>query len=209
MVRSGHQFGAGRPLRPIIVGTYIIRRLIGAVIMLFIVSAITFSIFFVVPRLAGATPGDLAARYVGRTASPEQVAEAAERLGFTDPLYVQYGRWAAGIVTGTERDYGPGVENCPRPCLGYSYRTNNPVWPDLLDRLPVTMSLAAGASVIWLLSGVAVGVVSALRRGSFFDRAAMGVALGGVSLPIFWTGLMSLAVAIRRSRRTRSCGRAT
>jgi peptide/nickel transport system permease protein len=176
------------------VGTYIVRRLIGAVIMLFIVSAITFSIFFVVPRLAGGTPQDLAARYVGRTSSEQQVAEAAERLGFTDPLYVQYGRWASGIVVGTERNYGPGVEKCPPPCLGYSYRTNNPVWPDLLDRLPVTLSLVAGASVLWLLSGVAVGVLSALRRGSVFDRAAMGVALGGVSLPIFWTGLMSLAI---------------
>ena len=66
--------------------------------------------------------------------------------------------------------------------------------PDLLDRLPVTLSLAAGAAVLWLVGGVSVGVLSALRRGSVFDRAAMGVALAGVSLPIFFTGLLSLAI---------------
>jgi peptide/nickel transport system permease protein len=68
------------------------------------------------------------------------------------------------------------------------------VLPDLLDRLPVTLSLAAGAAVLWLLGGVSVGVLSALRRGSVFDRAAMGVALAGVSLPIFFTGLLCLSI---------------
>ena len=58
----------------------------------------------------------------------------------------------------------------------------------------MTLSLAVGAAVIWLLAGIATGVLSALRRGSVFDRAAMGVALAGVSLPIFFTGLLSLAI---------------
>ena len=84
--------------------------------------------------------------------------------------------------------------HCPAPCLGYSFINQNPVLPDLLDRLPVTLSLAAGAAVLWLVGGVSVGVLSALRRGSVFDRAAMGVALAGVSLPIFFTGLLSLAI---------------
>ncbi|MEV0970597.1 ABC transporter permease [Microtetraspora glauca] len=174
--------------------TYIIRRLIWAAAMLTIVSIVTFAIFFLVPRLAGATPESLATRYVGRTANAEQVKIAAEKLGFYDPLVVQYGRFAKGIVAGSEYDYGPGVEQCPAPCFGYSFLTRLPVWPDLLDRVPVTMSLALGAAVIWVLAGVATGVVSALRRGSFFDRAAMTIALGGVSLPIFFTGMASLVV---------------
>src|SRR5205807_1140635 len=66
--------------------------------------------------------------------------------------------------------------------------------PDLLKRLPVTMSLAGGAAIIWLLGGVFAGVVSALKRGTGVDRAAMGVALAGVSLPIFFTGLLSLSI---------------
>ena len=73
------------------------------------------------------------------------------------------------------------------------FQTKTAVWPDLLDRAPVTFSLAAGASILWLIGGVTVGIISALRRGFFFDRAAMSIALGGVSLPIFFTGLMCLA----------------
>src|SRR5262245_13766603 len=140
-------------------GTYIIRRLIGAVLMLVIVSMITFAIFFVVPRISGATGEDLASRYVGRTFSEEQIAVAAERLGFNDPLPIQYGRWVKAIVVGADYDYGTGVERCPAPCFGYSFINRSPVWPDLLDRMPVTFSLALGASIIWLISGVAVGVL--------------------------------------------------
>jgi peptide/nickel transport system permease protein len=165
---------------------------VGALLMLVIVSMITFAIFFVVPLVAGGSPDSLAARYVGRTAGTEEVAQAAERLGFNDPLPVQYGRWIKGIVVGAEYDYGPGVERCPAPCFGYSFINQQPVWPDLMDRLPVTASLAIGAAIIWLLAGVATGVLSALRRGSFFDRAAMSVALSGISLPIFFTGIVTL-----------------
>jgi peptide/nickel transport system permease protein len=173
---------------------YIVRRLIGAVLMLFVVSVCTFSIFFVVPRLAGDSPQTLAARYVGKTANEAQVEAAAVRLGFTDPIPVQYAHWVKAVFVGADYDYGPGVERCHAPCFGYSFITNQPVWDDLMDRLPVTLSLAVGASIIWLLGGVAVGVVSAIRRGTVFDRAAMGVALGGVSLPIYFTALLSLAV---------------
>lgn len=171
-----------------------IRRLIVAVLMLFVVSAVAFSIFFLVPRLAGASADDLASRYVGKSAGAKQIHETAVRLGFTDPIYVQYGRFVKGIFVGEDFDTGPSVAHCPAPCLGYSYLNQAPVLPDLLDRLPVTASLAAGAAVIWLLAGVATGVLSALRRGSVFDRSAMSVALAGVSLPIFFTGLLSLSI---------------
>ncbi len=173
---------------------YIIRRLLAAVLLLIIVSMVTFAIFFLVPRIAGATPEDLASRYAGKTADAAQVHELAVKLGFTDPIYVQYARFAKGIVVGEDFSTGPTTVHCPAPCFGYSFLTQNPVWPDLLDRLTVTISLAVGGGLLWLLAGVATGVVSALRRGSFFDRAAMGVALAGVSLPIFFTGLLSLSI---------------
>jgi peptide/nickel transport system permease protein len=176
------------------VASYLIRRVIGALFMLLIVSMVTFAIFFLVPRWAGGSAENLAARYVGRTADATEIAAAAERLGFNDPIYVQYWDWLQGIFVGATYDLGPGPEHCPAPCFGYSFISRSPVWPELLDRMPVTFSLALGAAVIWLVSGVAVGVLSALRRGTFFDRAAMGVALAGVSLPIFFTGLMSLAI---------------
>jgi peptide/nickel transport system permease protein len=173
---------------------YIIRRLLAAVLLLFVVSVVTFGIFYLVPRLAGATPEDLASRYVGRTAGAEQVKLMTEKLGFNDPLWVQYGRFAKGIVVGADYNTGPTTVHCPAPCFGYSFITQNPVWPDLVDRMTVTLSLASGAAVIWLLTGVATGVISALRKGTIFDRSAMGVALAGVSLPIFFTGLLSLSI---------------
>jgi peptide/nickel transport system permease protein len=173
---------------------YIIRRLAAAILLLFIVSAVTFSIFYVVPRLTGATPETLATRYVGRTATAGTVHEIAQKLGFYDSPFVQYGRWVKGIFVGENYDYGGGVEYCPAPCLGYSYITKQAVMPELLDRAPVTASLAAGASVIWLVCGVATGVISGLYKGSFFDRTAMTIALAGVSSPIFFTGLIALTV---------------
>jgi peptide/nickel transport system permease protein len=106
---------------------------------------------------------------------------------------VQYWNWLKGVLVGAEYDYGAGVEHCPAPCLGYSFITKQPVWPELLDRAPVTISLTVGAAIIWLVAGVTIGVISALRRGTAFDRGAMGIALAGVSLPIFFTGLIALA----------------
>jgi len=164
------------------------------VILLFVVSAVAFSIFFLVPRLAGETPDDLASRYVGKSAGAAQIHATAVTLGFTDPVYVQFGRFAKGIFVGADYDTGPSVEHCPAPCFGYSFLSQQPVLPDLLNRLPVTLSLASGAALLWLVGGVATGVLSALKRGSGFDRSAMGLALAGVSLPIFFTGLLSLSI---------------
>ena len=174
--------------------TYLIRRIVAAIVLLFVVSVITFSIFYLVPRFAGATPESLATRYVGRTADVETVQLTAERLGFYDPIWVQYGRWAKGIVAGAEYDMGAQQVECPAPCFGYSFITRQAVFPELLDRARVTFALAIGASFLWLVTGVSIGVLSALKRGSFFDRFAMIFALAGVSMPIFWTGLMALSI---------------
>jgi peptide/nickel transport system permease protein len=172
---------------------YLIRRLFAAVLIMLVVSMITFVIFYGFPRLAGATPEALATRYVGRTANAATVHEIAKSLGFYDPIWVQYWHWLKQVFLGGSYDIGTSVEHCAAPCLGYSFQDDTPVWPELINRAPVTLSLAVGAAAIWLVFGVAVGVLSALRRGSVFDRAAMTVALGGVSLPIFFTGLISLA----------------
>jgi peptide/nickel transport system permease protein len=173
---------------------YIVRRLFVAVILLFVITAVAFSIFFLVPRLAGASADDLASRYVGKSAGAAQIHQTAVHLGLTDPIYVQYGRFAKGIFVGSNYDTGPSIDHCPAPCLGYSFVNQTPVWPDLLSRIPVTLSLAAGGAALWLVGGVAIGVLSALKRGTVFDRTAMGIALAGVSLPIFFTGLLALSI---------------
>jgi peptide/nickel transport system permease protein len=174
--------------------TFLIRRLIAALALLVIVSMVTFAIFFLVPRLTGATSADLASRYVGKSAGAEAIHEVEIRLGLNKPLAIQYWNFVKGIVVGAHYNFGPSKVYCGPPCFGYSFINQTPVWPDLLDRMPVTLSLAAGAAVIWLLFGVTTGVVSAIKRGSVVDRLSMGIALAGVSLPIFFTGLLSMAL---------------
>lgn len=163
-------------------------------LLLLVVTLVTFGIFFEIPKLAGQTTDQLAAAYVGKAPTAEAIHDTKIRLGLDQPLVVQYGRFVKGIVAGESFDNGPSKEWCPPPCLGYSFRTSQPVLPQIMDRAPATISLAAGASVIWLVSGVGIGIVSALRKGSVLDRTFMTVALAGVSLPIYFTGLVSLAV---------------
>lgn len=162
--------------------------------MLLLVSLVTFGIFFWLPKLAGQTTDQIAAGYVGKAPSPEAIQDTKDRLGLDDPVVVQYGNYLKAIVVGKDFKAGPVTDHCPAPCLGYSFRSSQPVLETLLDRAPATVSLAAGAAVLWLAGGITVGVVSALRRGTLWDRMAMIVALSGVSLPIYFTGLVSLAL---------------
>jgi peptide/nickel transport system permease protein len=151
---------------------YVIRRLLWIVVLLLLVSAITFVVFYVLPS------ADPAALRAGRQADPQLIQQIRHQLGLDDPIYVQYFDYMRGIVLHFD--------------FGFSYENNTPVRELIFDRLPATVSLALGAAVIWLVSGVAVGIVSAVRRGSLLDRAAMGGALLAVSAPVYWLGLITL-----------------
>jgi peptide/nickel transport system permease protein len=176
------------------VTAYIIRRVFAAVILLLVVSAVTFAIFFLVPRLGGQTTDQLATQYVGKDANPESVLAIKKNLGFDLPLYEQYWHFLKALVLGADYSFGPDPTHCNAPCFGYSFKTHVEVWPQLKDRIPITFSMAIGAAVIWVVTGVSIGVLSALKRGSVFDRISMGVALTGVSLPIFFTGILVLGL---------------
>jgi peptide/nickel transport system permease protein len=171
---------------------FIIRRLIAAIFLLIVVSMIVFAIFFLLPRLAGRTTYGLATQYVGRNPTPATVHQVEQQLGLNAPIYLQYGRFLKAIVFGEHYTAGPVSAYCPPPCFGYSFKSQLPVWPQMVSDLPVTVSLAAGAAVLWLVGGVTIGVISALKRGTILDRVSMGVALLGVSLPVFFTGLIAL-----------------
>jgi peptide/nickel transport system permease protein len=177
--------------------TFIIRRLISAVVLLLIVSLVTFCIFFLVPKLAGQTTDQLAAQYVGKSPDPASLHAIEAKLGLDQPLYEQYWHFIKAIVAGADYNNGPDVSHCPAPCFGYSFKNSLPVWPQMMSVLPVTLSLAIGAAIIWLIFGVGIGVLSALRRGSVLDRSAMTVALAGVSLPVFFTAVLSLTIFSR------------
>ncbi|RKS08246.1 peptide/nickel transport system permease protein [Nocardiopsis sp. Huas11] len=176
--------------------TYILRRLGAGLLLLAVVTMVTFAIFYVVPRWAGRTTEQLATMYVGRAPTPEAIQATIDRLGLDKPVAVQFYEFVRGIFFGAEYRFGRETIECSAPCFGYSFQTYQEVFPEIVARLPVTVSLAIGAGVIWLVGGIAVGVVSAVWRGSLFDRLAMGVALAGVSLPIFFTGLLSLAFLV-------------
>ncbi|MFF3764977.1 ABC transporter permease [Streptomyces sp. NPDC001922] len=170
---------------------YLIRRLAAVVLMLLVVTLVTFGIFFMIPKLTGSDP---AAMFIGKQADPAAIEGVRQKLGLGDPILVQFWEFVRGIFLGRDYVGGGSSIHCAAPCFGYSFRNEQAIWPVLLDRLPVTLSLAAGACVLWLLGGVTTGIVSALKRGSLLDRSAMSIALAGVSLPIYFTGLLSLAI---------------
>jgi len=172
--------------------TFIVRRLIATVFLLIVVSMITYAVFFLIPRLAGQNAYQLASEYAGSNPTRATVIAIETNLGLNQPINVQYGRFLSGLVFGEHYNTGPNTTYCPPPCFGYSFKSQQPVWPMMVSSMPVTISIVAGAAILWLVGGVTIGVISALKRGTVFDRFSMGLALAGVSLPIFFTGLISL-----------------
>jgi peptide/nickel transport system permease protein len=172
---------------------YLIRRIVNAILTLLAVTLVTFFVFFMVPKITGNDPALL---YIGKQADAKAVQGIRIKLGLNDPILVQYGKFVKGLVAGRDYANGPDVQHCPAPCLGYSFKTNQEVWPLLVSDLPVTLSLAVGAAVVWVLMGVVFGVISALRRGTILDRTVMTIALGGVSLPIYFTGQLALLIFV-------------
>ena len=151
---------------------YIIRRLLWAIAMLVIVSALTFLIFYAFPS------ADPAALRAGRQATPELIAQIRHALGLDRPVYDQFGIYMKNLVLHFD--------------LGYSYQNNVSVRSEIFSRLPATLSLTAGAVVVWLLIGIPIGILSAVRPRSLLDRFAMGGALVGISAPVYWLGLVGL-----------------
>lgn len=164
-------------------GAYILRRVIAMLLMLVAMSMIVFLLF-------AALPADPARLTCGKACTPQVIEANRKRLGLDKPLYEQYYAFAKGIVAG--RTYGSGTATfeCPAPCLGYSFSKGEDVTTLIKNTFPVTAQLALGAFVLWIVTGVSVGIVAALRRGRWQDRTIMGVALVGYSFPSFFIGLL-------------------
>lgn len=160
---------------------YLIRRTLWSITMLIAVTALVFVIFFVLPGAAG-NAGDskyppVAIRIAGKQPSPATIEAIIDRLGLDRPVHEQFFSYLGNAAQGD---------------LGYSYQTEEPVTQAVLRRLPPTIGLALGASVLWLLLGCTIGVISALKRRTIWDRASMIGALAGVSMPVFWIGLIAV-----------------
>jgi peptide/nickel transport system permease protein len=158
----------------------ILRRLVWLGLLVLIITALTYTLFFVVP-------GDPAVQAVPKGASPQTIADVRHRMGLDQPLWRQYLNFIHGpdlIGNG----HSSGILNVP-PNLGYSFKNQEPVLDTIADRLPVTISLAAGAIVLWLFFGLTVGVLAAIYPRTLRDRISMGIALVGVATPQFLLGI--------------------
>ncbi|AMJ49979.1 peptide ABC transporter (plasmid) [Cereibacter sphaeroides] len=151
---------------------FLIRRMVSAVPVLFVVSLVTFAIIAIVP-------GDVTAELAGAEATAEQRAVIRDQLGLNQPLYQQALRWYGNLLQGD---------------LGHSYLLNMSVTDAVLERLPVTLSLAGLALVLAVVLGVLLGVLAAIRHDSWVDQGTMSVALIGLSVPDFWLGLIMISV---------------
>jgi peptide/nickel transport system permease protein len=156
---------------------YVVRRLLWVVLVVLIITAFTYVLFFVMP------PTDPAVQFAGKNPTPDQIAEVRKQFGLDKPVWAQYGLFLRHLLAGDEYGW---------PGLGFSFVTRSPVRDQLLDRLPVTIQLAFGAALVWLCIGIPIGIVSAIKRRSLLDRATMLAALFFVSAPVFWLGLVAL-----------------
>ena len=155
--------------------SYIARRLVLTLPVLFGVATLVFSLIHLVP-------GDPAQAMLGDGASPEDITQLRTRLGLDRPLTEQYARYLRGLVRGD---------------LGTSLRTQQPVTTQIAERLPATAELASAAMLVAVALALPLGLIAAVWRGTWVDQSAMGLALVGISVPGFWLGpLLALIFAV-------------
>jgi peptide/nickel transport system permease protein len=152
--------------------SYIARRLLWTLLLLLVITAVTFLIFYVLPT------ADPAAQRAGRDPSPELISAIRHQLGLDKSLPAQYVDYTKKLFLHFD--------------FGQSFINNTSVRSLIFDRLPNTVFLVLGAAVMWFVIGVSIGIVSAVRRGSFWDRLLMGGALVAISAPVYWMGLVCL-----------------
>src|ERR1700760_1577110 len=142
---------------------FLIRRIVAGIIVLWAVATLTFFLFFIaVPE------GVVARNLAGRAATPQVIAQVERNLGLNQPKIVQYWHYLDHLLHGN---------------LGYSYYSQEPVTTILKQALPATLSVVVGGVVLWLVVGISVGILSATRARSLFDRIATVGVLAGVSAP--------------------------
>jgi peptide/nickel transport system permease protein len=165
---------------------YLVRRVAGMLILLFLISVAVFFLFNLLP-------GDPARLTCGKACTPVVVEQNRHRLGYDKPPVEQYVLFVKGIFFGrTFSESSPVPIVCNAPCLGYSYTRHEQVLSLIQRAAPVTFFLAIGAFLLWIFTGLSLGIVAALNRGKWVDRLIMGISLIGYSLPSFFIGLVLL-----------------
>ena len=147
---------------------FFIKKLITLIITLLVISFLTFTAFSVIP-------GDAALSRLGKDATEEQLERARDEMGLNDPFFMQYFRFVKNAIMGD---------------FGRSYTTGREVFGEIFARFPNTLILAVIGIIISVCIGIPIGIISATRQYSFLDSFSMVIALLGVSMPVFWLGLM-------------------
>ena len=156
---------------------YIIRRLLWVALVLLIIVFLTYVIFFLLPA------GDPAVRFAGKSRNPQVLASIRATFGLDRPWYLQYVRFTRNVFLGDQYGW---------PGLGISFSTREALKDIIFGRLLITMQLALGGAIVWLAVGIPIGILSALRPRSLMDRVAMGLAILGISMPVFFLGPLAL-----------------
>lgn len=163
---------------------YIVRRVIGGLLVLVTVSVAVFALFFY-------GPGDPAlALCPENRCTPDRLERIRDSLGLERPVHEQYLEYMSGILVGNNVKAGAITLECPAPCLGVSFKLRVPVTDYLLDRFPATVSVAIGAAVIFLIVGISVGVFAARRRGTAADKGVVGASLIINAVPYYILALV-------------------
>ncbi|MCZ0209216.1 ABC transporter permease [Streptomyces achromogenes] len=160
---------------------FLVRRILGAAVILLIISALVFVLFYAAPR-------DPARIACGKVCTPETLELVKKNLGISDPLPMQYWEWLKGLFVG--RDY-TSYGHCDAPCLGYSFQSREPVLDTILDRFPTTISLSLGAAVVFLIFGVGTGMLAAVKQGKPLDKIASSASLIASSMQIYVVGVFA------------------
>jgi peptide/nickel transport system permease protein len=167
---------------------FVVRRVALGVLTLLAVSVLTFMMFFALPR-------DPVTAMCPKNCDSARLDRVRAELGLDDPIPVQYFNYMKGIFVG--RDLGSAQGGfCSAPCLGYSYVNGEPVTDTFARVLPVTISIVLPAAMLWLGLGIGLGMLSAVRRGTVFDRLAIGVSLTGASMQLYFVGGVLLLIFV-------------
>ena len=164
---------------------FLIRRTLGAIVILILISAFTFFLFFAVPQ-------DPALLACGKNCTPDALAVIHKNLGLDKPVPVQYWEFMTGIVAG--RDFAVG--HCDAPCFGVSFHNKQMVWDTIMDRFPLTVSLTVGGVVVFLTLGLGAGMIAAWKKGTLVDKVFSSLSLVFSSMQIYFLGPVVLGIFV-------------
>ncbi|MFF7451928.1 MULTISPECIES: ABC transporter permease subunit [unclassified Streptomyces] len=165
---------------------FLLRRILGSLVILVLLTVVAFLLFFGMPR-------DPALLMCGKTCTPGALENIHHTLGLDKSIPEQFWIFLSGLVAGRD-DFAQGP--CPAPCFGYSYHTNEAVWTTLMDRLPLTLSLAFGATIVFLFVGLGTGLLAAWKRGTLVDKTFTAGSMALSSMQIYFLGPLALAILV-------------